>query len=608
MTGVQTCALPISVHSFADPGMITYSFLLGYLAIITLVGLGGVYYRRKDFKLNYNEDESLFSRENGLLFGAALIIGSALIIIVGTSAPIFGRGVEIKFYNQMNFPIAIIMTALIGTSLFLGWKSTALKDFVKHIAINLSISIAVTALVVFISPIDSFLNTLFVFSAIFTIVVNLGLFIKMLKTSYLLTGGHLAHIGVGVFLIGVLISGNYSQSQQIDLPKGEVVNALNHKLKFIGYNQIDKGGKFAFNVKVSDGNGFNIASPVMFNSDYNNNIMHEPDIIEGITKDFYISPLGFTDGKNPEDTTQIEVVVNKGKSFNFKGTEITFNKFTISEKERKAMLDGETFQMGADLSVKYKGKTYKANPSIIFKKEKKELIEAIIKEANIKIVLTKIDATGKVNLTVSDITANSIPVKVSKEMLTIEASIKPNINLVWLGVLFMTVGFLIAVIRRSKEYNIKGIFFVSTEILFTGFQKIRADYIRLLQDIALRGHTIGSHGHFHYDYRKVPRRVVTNEISNAYAILRDIIGVEATLWRSPKFSIPVENHIYSFPKNHTSLLRHMWYGQPMRKIFYLHPFDIVKPKTKPPNLFCKLWYSQPERAYETFKNLVSKSS
>jgi len=65
---------------------------------------------------------------------------------------------------------------------------------------------------------------------------------------------------------------------------------------------------------------------------------------------------------------------------------------------------------------------------------------------------------------------------------------------------------------------------------------------------------------------------------------------------------------YSSPKNHTGLLRHMWYGQPIRDIFYLHPFDIVRPKTKAPNLFCKLWYSQPERAYETFKNLVAKYS
>ena len=65
---------------------------------------------------------------------------------------------------------------------------------------------------------------------------------------------------------------------------------------------------------------------------------------------------------------------------------------------------------------------------------------------------------------------------------------------------------------------------------------------------------------------------------------------------------------YSSPKNHTSLLKHMWLRQPMHDIFYFHPFDIIRPKTKPPNLFCKLWYSQPERAYETLKNLVAKYS
>lgn len=445
-----------SVHSFVDPGMITYSFLLGYLSIITLVGLGGVYYRRKEFKLIYNEDESLFSRENGLLFGAALIIGSALIIIVGTTAPIFGRGVEIKFYNQMNFPIAIFMTALIGISLFLGWRSTTLKDFLKQISFYLMISIALTALVVFISSIDSIINTVFTFSAIFTIVVNLGLFVKALRISYLLTGGHLAHIGVGVFLLGVLFSGNYSQSQQLDLPKGETVNALNHSFKFLGYNQIDNSGKYAFNVKISDNNGFNVASPVMYNSDVNGKFMQEPDIIEGIKKDIYISPLGYVDGSNPEDSTQIQVEVTKGNSFKFKDAEITFNKFTVSDKENKAMLEGKPFKMGVDLSVKYNGKILKVNPGLFFKKDTKESIEALIKEANIKIILENMDASGVINLLVSDINAENKPIKKPKEMLTIEASIKQNINLVWLGVFFITVGFFIAIIRRRKEYNIKG--------------------------------------------------------------------------------------------------------------------------------------------------------
>ncbi len=38
-----------------------------------------------------------------------------------------------------------------------------------------------------------------------------------------------------------------------------------------------------------------------------------------------------------------------------------------------------------------------------------------------------------------------------KEILTVDASIKPFISLVWIGVLTMVAGFIIASFRRSKE-------------------------------------------------------------------------------------------------------------------------------------------------------------
>ena len=38
-----------------------------------------------------------------------------------------------------------------------------------------------------------------------------------------------------------------------------------------------------------------------------------------------------------------------------------------------------------------------------------------------------------------------------KEVLTIEASIKPNINLVWLGIIIITIGMVISTIRRKRE-------------------------------------------------------------------------------------------------------------------------------------------------------------
>jgi cytochrome c-type biogenesis protein CcmF len=42
-----------------------------------------------------------------------------------------------------------------------------------------------------------------------------------------------------------------------------------------------------------------------------------------------------------------------------------------------------------------------------------------------------------------------------REVLTIDASIKPFINLVWLGVILVTAGFVISTIRRIKESQAK---------------------------------------------------------------------------------------------------------------------------------------------------------
>jgi len=126
-----------------------------------------------------------------------------------------------------------------------------------------------------------------------------------------------------------------------------------------------------------------------------------------------------------------------------------------------------------------------------------------------------------------------------------------------------------------KEYGVKGIFF-----LFPHY------YDGVRETIENHGHKIGYH----------PKDNFTSGLDNKPV-------------RFHKFAVILPQHLpYSSPQNHTSLLRHMWYGQPIRDIFYMHPFDIVKPKTKAPSLFCKLWYSQPERAYETFKRLVAKYS
>ncbi|KAB2846283.1 MAG: hypothetical protein F9K45_02190 [Melioribacteraceae bacterium] len=62
------------------------------------------------------------------------------------------------------------------------------------------------------------------------------------------------------------------------------------------------------------------------------------------------------------------------------------------------------------------------------------------------------DASGKVSLAFSNIDGTSnAQTEASKEVLSIDASIKPFINLVWAGVIVMVAGFIISAFRRSKE-------------------------------------------------------------------------------------------------------------------------------------------------------------
>ncbi len=301
-----------SVHSFEDPGAAVYIFLILFILTFTIIGLGGVYYRRKSLTGFNNNKEKFLSRENGLLYGSLFLVASALVVFVGTSAPIFGGSVEVSFYNKMNLPLVIIMCLLISLSLFLRWRETDGNNFIKSLIPPLLISILFSVAASILLGINDFLFVFFLFSIIFTIVVNIQMLIRFFsrrdgfpRNGFYFWGGHLAHIGFALFLFGVLASGTLSKSQQIDLPLGIKTKVLNLNLTFVGGRAIVGINKYAFDINVNDKSRTYTASPIMFISDFNNELMREPYIVEGFTKDLYFSPLSYVD-KNEDSPAKAE--------------------------------------------------------------------------------------------------------------------------------------------------------------------------------------------------------------------------------------------------------------------------------------------------------------
>jgi len=152
------------------------------------------------------------------------------------------------------------------------------------------------------------------------------------------------------------------------------------------------------------------------------------------------------------------------------------------------------------------------------------------------------------------------------------------------------------ILSLFNDFGVKGLFFVSTELL--------RDHRKDIEAIKKEGHEIGSHGHFHVVYGQPTRAQQDYEISKA--MIESLTGNKYPRFRAPKFSFD-NGDVYANRKNHTGLLRYMWGLDKLREIIYLHPFDIVDAHQDAPNLFCRAWYSRPRMAYKTLCDLLSKA-
>jgi len=184
----------------------------------------------------------------------------------------------------------------------------------------------------------------------------------------------------------------------------------------------------------------------MYIASYNNSLMREPAIKVGLTKDLYISPVGYDEG-NGETGKPVSLAV--GQNIDYEGYQIQYKSFDRPDVTK--MTSGGDIEMGPKLVVSKGGKTYNVEPKIKGSMGNFTYVPAEIKDANLKIEIKKIDPTSeKADLVVSKLVEDT-PKAPPKEVLSIQASIKPFISLVWIGVLIMVLGFFVSVGRRLKE-------------------------------------------------------------------------------------------------------------------------------------------------------------
>ena len=440
-----------SVHSFVDPGTIVYLFLLIFIISFLVLGFGSVAFRWKALSKFDVQDENLLSRELALFTAAVVMSASALIVLVGTSAPIFGQSIETTFYVQMHVPIAIIIGLLNGLSLLIKWKKSNWNEVVKKGMFSLLASLFLTILIIVLGGVNDLMLIILSFSSAFLLFVNLEIAIKIVRGNKKMIGAYVSHIGMALFILGVIGSAGYSIKQDADLIKGIPTDVLGYKMLFTGFKPIDNNTKYAFHIDINKGDEFYTAEPVMYISDYTNSIMRVPSIIVGATRDIYISPVGFDDNYVEKAVGQ-KVSIEKGKSIDFNGVKFTFNEFNFPAEIKNAMMAGKDFKIGVRLTAEKDNMNKSFELFLENKNGDRTFTSVDLKDFNLIVKLENLVATGKIDLSISDLDEKDTNVvKAPVQILSIEASIKPFINLVWIGVVVMFIGFFVSATRRLRE-------------------------------------------------------------------------------------------------------------------------------------------------------------
>jgi cytochrome c-type biogenesis protein CcmF len=348
-----------SVHSFVDLGIT--GWLVGNLAGALVIGFGTLAWRWREIPTQAG-DEPFLSRTVFFVLAIAALLGTAAMVLLGTSAPLITRlatkpsQVGPAFYNRVTLPVGILLATLLGIVPYLHWKGTS-KDFAKRLGIAVACAVVATGAGVAFGARGALYVT-------FLLVSLAAFFSNALKTwdeirakKFRVAGGYLAHVGLGLMLAGIVTSSAYDRSEKVVLTLNESKQVMGYTLTFKGVDKPTPTAREAMLVEVRDGGGGSyMARPHLFRNEKSNQLVANPDVRMHLTHDVYVSPIEFDPGRSPENGQTIEL--GKGETGQAGPFSVTFDGFDMSGGHS----DTQKISIGARLTVRRGGDAQTVEP------------------------------------------------------------------------------------------------------------------------------------------------------------------------------------------------------------------------------------------------------
>jgi cytochrome c-type biogenesis protein CcmF len=448
-----------SVHSFIDLGITGWlvGILLGFLGLsLALVG-----WRWREIPVEAEDESPALSRSVLFILGIAAFCALAFVILLGTSAPLLTRlsgnpaQVQNSFYNRTTTPAAALMVFLAALVPFVSWKGDSLAALFGNARRSLLVAAGATALAFVLGARQA--STLVLLAlAFFAADMNLRAVIRKARTGKIAgAGGYLAHVGVGIMLAGIVVSGVYAKSTRVTLPAGKPVTVGGNTLTFLRVLPGTTTEKQAMEVRIDAPKGKTFyVYPKMYLNSRTNQLMANPAIRNGFAADYYIAPQSYDPGQ-PEQIGR-EVRLAKGTTQSIDGIGFTFREFNA---DRSAMMRGEQ-RILVLTEVTITPPDGSKHDATIHYTWHLDTREADAEELDIPgvpggkmTVLAVSPSDGSVVLRLrgvsKDPAAEHQPA--TTESLSVDVTDKPLISLVWGGFYVLMAGAMLALVKRSRE-------------------------------------------------------------------------------------------------------------------------------------------------------------
>jgi cytochrome c-type biogenesis protein CcmF len=503
----------ISVHSFVDLGLSNQ--LLVWIAGMGLIGFGLLALRYRELPTPEKEPR-IISREFMIFSGAMLLCATAAVIILGTSAPIFGRifrdnpsGVPLAFYNGWTLPLAIGFTFLAGIGQLMWWSNMTVQNLNRVLLRPVALAVASTVALLVLTPfvqqsvdmdalrrlhVDAALQTagagatldtywqiygtglqllLLTFVAFFAFFGNLSVLLRVGRGRLRMVGGAVSHLGFVILILGIVASSGFSnplaRNSQVALMGGaynapeetrdNFVIARNQTKVFSGYRvtysgqETTENGRTVYLIDFVDRRGRAFTMrPVVYKNNSDQWIQH-PDLRLYFEKDLYVAVTPSKMFDPIEENEGPELLTLAVNDSTVLGNQ----EFAVHFLHYDTAVDPELIPDNTMVAV-----AAVLNVTNLQTDETRLLRPILaITEDHQQVFLKNRAQDWDFGVTLIGLNVETGEVQLGiegvevmpEDWIVVQAYEKPFINLVWLGLIMLTFGFGIATYRRAQDHR-----------------------------------------------------------------------------------------------------------------------------------------------------------